>query len=218
MDDGGGAIISWQVSPYAYSTYEFFMPFISYVSQNFFPGVVSCLDPDGILLLPQALSTLRQLGLRPKRTLRVVLWTCEEFGGVGSHQYYLQHRHEADNMTLVMESDMGVFRPNGLTFTGPEAATAVMKDVVSLLSPINATSLSGGGYETDTAPWQQEGVPGASLASDNARYFWYHHSQGDQMQVRGSTREAWQSTWMDLYAHVLLRRHDVYPMAGVESR
>ena len=48
----------------------------------------------------------------------MVGWTCEEFGGVGARQYYEDHKHEAEKMVCVIESDMGAFLPKGLTFTG----------------------------------------------------------------------------------------------------
>lgn len=57
-----------------------------------------------------------------------------------------------------MESDLGAFKPKGLSFSGSPEATAVMQQVVDLLAPINASSLfpsASGGYETDTGPWQQ---------------------------------------------------------------
>lgn len=171
----------------------------------------------------QALSTLRSLGLRAKRTVRLLLWSSEEFGGVGAcailfpfvlwasgrlvglsphvcfvlsspttfypitgaRQYYERHKGQAGNLTLVVESDIGAFRPTGLSFTGSVSAVNVMQEVLSLLAPINASTLlvNDAGYETDTAFWQAGGVPGASLASRNERYFAYHHSNGDQMSV-----------------------------------
>lgn len=84
-----------------------------------------------------------------------------------------------------MESDLGAFKPFGLAFSGSAAAADVMQGVLALLAPINASTLlaNGNGYETDTAYWEAEGVPGASLASHNERYFNFHHSQGDQMSV-----------------------------------
>ncbi len=46
-------------------------------------GVGAMDDGGGVAIAWQALSTLAALGLRPKRTVRLVLWSCEEFGGVG---------------------------------------------------------------------------------------------------------------------------------------
>lgn len=143
MDDGGGALISWQ-----------------------------------------ALSLVRQLGLRPKRTLRMVLWTAEEFGGVGAQAYYDQHKVDVNNFDLVMESDIGTFTPTGIDFTGSANATKIMTEVLKLLKPINASILDGNGEGTDISPWMSAGVPGASLKNLNDNYFYFHHSQGDTMTVQ----------------------------------
>ena len=67
----------------------------------------------------------RQLGLKPKRTLRLVLWTDEEAGGVGSKQYYHAHQDEAANYSILLESDEGVFTPYGMLFTGSDSAKQV---------------------------------------------------------------------------------------------
>jgi carboxypeptidase Q len=48
--------------------------------------------------------------MRPKRTVRLVMWTCEEFGGIGAAQYYQDHKNESSKMDLVMESDIGAFK------------------------------------------------------------------------------------------------------------
>uniref|UniRef100_A0A3B4YLC0 Carboxypeptidase Q n=1 Tax=Seriola lalandi dorsalis TaxID=1841481 RepID=A0A3B4YLC0_SERLL len=143
MDDGGGAMISWE-----------------------------------------ALSLIKDLGLRPRRTLRTVLWTAEEQGGVGAQQYYNLHKVNLSNFDLVMESDLGTFTPEALQFTGSDVARQVMEEVVKLLAPINTTKLETHGEGTDISPWMQAGVPGASLHVADSRYFWFHHSEGDTMTVQ----------------------------------
>ncbi|XP_075321266.1 carboxypeptidase Q-like isoform X2 [Odontesthes bonariensis] len=118
MDDGGGAMISWE-----------------------------------------ALSLIKDLGLRPRRTLRAVLWTAEEQGGVGAQQYFNLHKVNISNFDLVMESDLGTFTPVALQFTGSDAARQVMEEVVKLLAPMNTTKLETNGEGTDISPWMQAGVP-----------------------------------------------------------
>ncbi|KAL6054335.1 Carboxypeptidase Q [Balamuthia mandrillaris] len=140
-------------------------------------------DGGGAFISWQVLSLLKQLQMRPKRTVRLVMWTCEEFGGVGSHQYFQQHQSNASNYDLVMESDLGVFRPLGIEFTGSESAMKVMKQVGSLLKSINTSLVTTGGEGTDIGWWMNIGVPGASLANEAERYFWFHHSNGDTMTV-----------------------------------
>jgi len=58
-----------------------------------------------------------------------------------------------------------------------------MQEIAQLLQPINTTLLTTGGEGTDISPWMDAGVPGASLANDNDRYFYFHHSDGDTMTV-----------------------------------
>ncbi|KAM9852152.1 carboxypeptidase Q-like [Aulostomus maculatus] len=143
MDDGGGAMISWE-----------------------------------------ALSLIKDLGLRPRRTLRAVLWTAEEPGGIGAQQYFDQHKENLSDFSLVMESDLGTFRPLALKFTGNDAAQMVMAEVVKLLAPINTTTLEKHGEGTDISPWLKAGVPGASLHVEDSRYFWFHHTEADTMTVQ----------------------------------
>ncbi|XP_059528137.1 carboxypeptidase Q isoform X1 [Myotis daubentonii] len=138
-------------------------------------------DGGGAFISWEALSLIQDLGLRPKRTLRLVLWTAEEQGGVGAFHYYQSHKANISNYSLVMESDAGTFLPSGLQFTGSDKARAIMKEVMSLLQPINVTQVFSAGEGTDINFWIQEGVPGASLLDDLYKYFSFHHSRGDTM-------------------------------------
>ena len=64
---------------------------------------------------------MKKLGLRPRRTVRVVLFTNEENGGRGGLAYRDAHRHELARHVMMLESDTGVFRPTGFGFSGTRA-------------------------------------------------------------------------------------------------
>ncbi|XP_007458118.1 PREDICTED: carboxypeptidase Q-like, partial [Lipotes vexillifer] len=138
-------------------------------------------DGGGAFISWEALSLIKDLGLRPKRTLRLVLWTAEEQGGIGALQYYQLTKANTSNYSLVMESDLGTFLPSGLQFTGSDKARAIVEEVMCLLQPINVTRVFRAGEGTDINFWIQAGVPGASLLDDLYKYFSFHHSHGDTM-------------------------------------
>uniref|UniRef100_A0AAV2MFL4 Carboxypeptidase Q n=1 Tax=Knipowitschia caucasica TaxID=637954 RepID=A0AAV2MFL4_KNICA len=176
MDDGGGAMISWE-----------------------------------------ALSLIQDLGLRPRRTLRTVLWTGEEQGGVGAQQYYNLHKVNLSDFDLVMESDLGTFKPVGLQFTGSEAAQKVMEQVVQLLAPINTTKLEPHGEGTDISPWMEAGVPGASLHVADSKYFWFHHTEGDTLTVQDPHHMDLCSALWAVVAFVVGDLEEMLPRAQVQD-
>ncbi|XP_025915916.1 carboxypeptidase Q isoform X3 [Apteryx rowi] len=141
-------------------------------------------DGGGAFISWEALSLVKDLGLRPKRTLRLVLWTGEEQGGIGAEQYYQLHKKNISNFDVVMESDEGTFRPMGLAFTGTDEARDIVKEIMTLLLPINITDIYDTADGTDIDYWMRDGVPGASLRDDISKYFWFHHSHGDTMTVQ----------------------------------
>jgi carboxypeptidase Q len=136
-------------------------------------------DGGGVVIAWEALRLMKELGLRPRRTIRVVGWTNEENGLRGGTAYRDAHQAELDKHVVAIESDGGVFRPVGFGFTGSDAARAILKDVIALLKPIGADSLLAGGGGADIGPIMQRGVPGMSHVVDGTRYFWYHHTDAD---------------------------------------
>ena len=141
-------------------------------------------DGGGAFISWQALSVIRQLNLKPKRTMRMVLWTAEEVGLLGAKQYYNRHKGNAGNFSLVMESDYGTFVPKGITFNGGEKAQAIMREVMSLLKPINVTNLRIKNTGGEISFWVRDGVPGGGLDNANSKYFFFHHTNGDTMTVQ----------------------------------
>jgi carboxypeptidase Q len=136
-------------------------------------------DAGGSVAAWEAVRLMQRLGLRPRRTVRVVLWTNEENGLRGATAYRDQHRAAIDDHVLAIESDAGVFKPSGFGFGGSDAAYDVVREIGTLLDRIGAGTIERGGGGADIGPLMQLGVPGAGLNVDGTRYFWYHHTDAD---------------------------------------
>ena len=131
----------------------------------------------------EAVRLMKQLGLQPKRTVRVVLWTNEENGGRGGRAYRDAHEAELSKHSVAMECDNGVFRPNGVRFQGSDAGLAQVTKIGALLERIGASHVERGEGEADVGPILQRGVPGLALDVDDSKYFWFHHTAADMMTV-----------------------------------
>lgn len=134
-------------------------------------------DGGGVVAAWEAVRLMKELGLRPRRTVRVVGWTNEENGLRGGTQYAADHADE--HHILAMESDAGVFRPLGFGFTGSEEAYELIREIGTLLEGIGSGTITRGGGGADIGPLMRTGVPGMGLSVDGTRYFWYHHTDAD---------------------------------------
>ena len=136
-------------------------------------------DGGGCIASWEVLRLIKELGLKPKRTIRCVMWTNEENGGKGNKGYRDMHMDEMDKHVLAIESDGGVFSPEGFGFSGNESAREIVEEIHELMKPIGANTISEGGRAADVAPLNDEGVPVMSLKVDGSKYFWYHHTNAD---------------------------------------
>ncbi len=152
----------------------------------------------------QALSLLKKLELRPRRTLRVVLWTNEENGLRGGRAYRdALSPDELRNHAAAIEMDGGCEQPIGFGLevqrpgeararrgepqpTGPPDARAAaaldtVRRIAGLLAPIEATTARWGGGGADIGPLMREGVPGLAALTVGEHYFDWHHTQADTL-------------------------------------
>ena len=136
-------------------------------------------DGGGCVAAWQAIKLIKDLGIKPKRTIRAVMWTNEENGLRGGEAYRDAHFNELDNHILAMESDAGVFKPSGFGFSGSDEAFNMLQDIGTLLKRIESGIITKGGGGADIGPIMREGVPGMGLKVDGSRYFWYHHTPAD---------------------------------------
>ena len=138
-------------------------------------------DGGGCIVSWEVARLLKALNLRPRRTIRVVLFTNEENGVRGGNGYRDAHKAEVAKHLLAIESDIGVFRPTGfgLSEKASPQARADFVEIAKLLSGIRADRIDPDGEGTDIGPIVREGVTGASLNVDASHYFDIHHTHAD---------------------------------------
>lgn len=126
-----------------------------------------------------ALSLLKRLNLRPRRTLRCVLFMNEENGLGGGRAYAKDNADELSKHLLALESDRGGFTPRGFTTNANPRAYAILAELVGLLEPSGAGKLVKGYGGADIGPMAPSGVVQLGYLPDSQRYFDLHHTRED---------------------------------------
>ncbi len=170
-------------------------------------------DGGGSVAAWEAVRLIHRLGLRPRRTVRVVLWTNEENGGKGALAYRDAHAADLAKHVLAMESDNGTFNPKGYVLAGSDSAAAVVQQVAGLLQSINATGVQrvDGSPAADITPLAAAGVATMELDVEGSRYFWYHHSDGDTLDKLDPAELARCVAAMAVMAYVVADLPDALP-------
>ncbi len=132
-------------------------------------GVVQCID---------ALRMVKELGLRPKRTIRVVAFMNEENGGRGGQAYAAKQRPGEKHIAAI-ESDMGGFMPRGFTAATDSVRFEKIARWAPLFRHIMADRILPGGGGADISWLIPQGVPQIVLLPETQRYFNYHHTDDD---------------------------------------
>jgi hypothetical protein len=143
-------------------------------------------DGGGAIAAWQAVTLMKQLGLRPRRTVRVVLWTNEENGTRGAREYRAALGTNVASHVAAIEMDGGAERPIGFGFTMASttqnaAASIKLKQIARLLEGIDAGLIADGGGGADIEPLMNDGVPGLELRTTGEHYFDWHHSEADTL-------------------------------------
>ena len=145
-------------------------------------------DACGCVAAWQGILLAKQLGLRPRRTLRVCLWVNEENGLRGGAAYREWAGATVKNHVAAVEMDGGAEKPAGfgLSIQGasPEVmarAMTRMREIGVLLKGIGAGEMTAGGGGADIGPIMRDGVPGIGHRTVGQRYFEWHHTDADTL-------------------------------------
>jgi carboxypeptidase Q len=130
-----------------------------------------------------ALALLKTLNLRPKRTIRVVLFANEENGSRGGRGYVRTHAAELKHHVLALESDRGGFTPRGFATNAGPAALEILRALAAPLRSAGIEYVRPGGGGADISHMAKFGVVLVGYVPDSQRYFDLHHSARDTIET-----------------------------------
>jgi hypothetical protein len=139
-------------------------------------------DGAGVAVSMEAANLIQKLGLKPKRTIRVVAWMNEENGEAGSKQYAKDHQKEIANHFAAMETDGGAGHPIGVNIKANPEVKKMFAPVANILQESGAGILDLVEHcGADIEPLEKAGVPAFSPIQDSRFYFNYHHTAADTL-------------------------------------
>lgn len=167
-------------------------------------------DGAGTVTAMEAARLIQALGLKPRRTLRVVLWTNEENGLRGGKAYRDAHRAELGKIVAAFETDSGSERIKAFSLdlrkASPEAkagALASLKKLGGVLEPFGSIDLRLGGSGADVSPMVAEGVPGIGVGHAATHYFDVHHTHADTLDKVDPDDLAYNAATLASFAYAL---------------
>jgi len=143
-------------------------------------------DGTGCVQSIAVMHALRQMGYRPRRTIRCVMFMNEENGLNGGRAYAEVAKEEGIRHIAAIESDAGGFTPRGFGCTAEDAIFPekfkALNRFWDLMSPYDLFLEPGGGG-ADISPLKGQGVFLIGLRPDTQRYFDYHHTDRDRLEA-----------------------------------
>ncbi|AEA42162.1 M20/M25/M40 family metallo-hydrolase [Fluviicola taffensis] len=138
-------------------------------------------DGAGIVHCLEALRILKETGVQPKHTIRVVFFMNEENGNKGGISYAEWAKKENQKQIAAVESDRGGFSPEGFECDGAESYIQLMKGFSTVLAPYGLHHFEAGYGGVDISPLKKsyEGIPLFGFVPDSQRYFDFHHAASD---------------------------------------
>lgn len=140
-------------------------------------------DAAGVAIAMQAVQLINRLGLRPKRTIRMIAWMNEENGLMGGRTYAENHKAEFTNHVAAIESDLGAGHPVGFSAHVNAKALEMLRPIAAVLQASGAGIVrqSQNAEGADVSPLDAAGVPTLAPIQDHRTYFNYHHTAADTL-------------------------------------
>ena len=139
-------------------------------------------DGAGCVQSMDVVRLLKLSGVKPKRSIRVVLFMNEENGLRGAKKYAEEAFKKGENHIFALESDAGAFTPRGFYFEADESNFAQIKSWKKLFKPYLIHFFELGGSGADVGPLKTPNNVLSGLKPDSQRYFDHHHSSSDTFE------------------------------------
>ena len=132
-------------------------------------------DGVGVIHVIEAMRLIRDLGVRPARTIRAVLFANEEHGLEGGKAY--AQAHKGERHVAAVETDLGAGKPERWNVSGTPQQLGWL---LTTAKPVGLP-LEVGWSGADISPLKDQGVPSMTLVGDVERYFEIHHTEADTL-------------------------------------
>ncbi len=140
-------------------------------------------DGTGCMQSIEIIRAMKALGIRPKRTIRAVMFMNEENGLRGGTKYGEVAKTENKKFIMAMESDAGGFTPRGFSFTADARQKERIMSWKPLFHPYGALEFNEGGGGADIGPLRLLGTALIGLTPDSQRYMDLHHAKTDVFEA-----------------------------------
>ncbi|MFN8239924.1 MAG: M20/M25/M40 family metallo-hydrolase [Bacteroidales bacterium] len=139
-------------------------------------------DAGGCVQAIEMIRIFKTLGLKPKRTIRAVMFMNEEMTGTGGRAYASEAKLKGEIHYAALESDRGVMSPRGFGFDAEGSRLEKLKALSTYFEPYNIRDFDKGGGGSDIGPLKPMGALQIGYMPDTQRYFYYHHSANDTFE------------------------------------
>ncbi len=139
-------------------------------------------DGAGCIQSIEVLRLYKELGIRPKRTIRAVMFMDEEVRQRGGKEYARQAGLKNEKHYFALEADRGGLRPKGFGVSASDERTEKILALEKYFEPYGIHHFVNGGGGVDISPLKEYDVPLSSFIPDMQRYFDFHHSGNDTFE------------------------------------
>ncbi len=139
-------------------------------------------DGGGCVQAIEMIRLYKKLGIKPKRSVRAVLFMNEEISSTGGKTYEEEAKKKGEVHYVALESDSGVSSPRGFSFDADSERLEKLKGLASYFAPFDIRDFDRGGGGSDISPLRALGALQIGYVPDSQRYFSYHHSANDTFE------------------------------------
>lgn len=136
-------------------------------------------DAGGCVQAIEMIRLYKSLNIKPKRTIRAVMFMNEEMSGTGGRTYAAEASSKGEIHYAALESDRGVMTPRGFGFEAEGERLEKLQTLAKWFLPYNIRDFDKGGGGSDISPLRTMGTLLIGNIPDIQRYFYYHHSAND---------------------------------------
>ena len=170
----------------------------------------------GSMVVLEAARALQKLGLKPRRTIRFVLFSGEEQCLCGSRAYVQAHKAELPRMSAVLVHDTGTGKVISIGLSGNYQDMEIVQQLVAPLHPLGLLEVSEREMSgSDHDPFDRAGVPGFYGIQEPAQYFQTHHTQADTFDQAREAGLVQGAQVLAVWAYNVAQLQDLLPRKAV---